>query len=241
MRYAIAIALIATLCHTQTVTNYVLQVNDDGSQTIPPNTIATPKQIEDIGERASSVAMQTTLLLQLATSCDERINAFGTNYIVTSTCYVRSVGGISYNPDLQAIRLTDITKVGDNLEIVGLVCQIPLTPPVLDWRTQLNGGEWETASSTVIETDLPATLPPAPGDLSWVRAYKFTVPIPQDAQAAFFRAVDNSSGASGSGLYWVVFGGIAIDGHLGATADITDNDNRTLKFRGGVLVEDEPL
>ena len=54
------------------------------------------------------------------------------------------------------------------------------------------------------------------------------------------RAKSPSTGASGSGLWWVVFGGIAVDGQLGLSGIVT-NGTDELRFVGGILVEPKPL
>jgi len=52
--------------------------------------------------------------------------------------------------------------------------------------------------------------------------------------------VDNSTGASGSGLWWIVFGGIWVDGKQGRTGTVT-NGADVLDFKGGILVEPDPI
>jgi hypothetical protein len=74
-------------------------------------------------------------------------------------------------------------------------------------------------------------------------AYLFTIPKPTNT-SAFFRVVDNSTGASGSGLYWLVFGGIVVDGQMGLTGTITNIVNsvtNTYQIRGGIVVNPTPL
>ena len=56
-----------------------------------------------------------------------------------------------------------------------------------------------------------------------------------------YSVVDNSSGASVSSLYWVVFGKIVVDGEVGKTDELYDGSNTKMTFRGGVLVEDDQL
>ena len=56
-----------------------------------------------------------------------------------------------------------------------------------------------------------------------------------------YSVVDNYSGASVSSLYWVVLGKIVVDSRAGKMAEFYDGSNTKMTFRGGVLVEDEPL
>lgn len=238
MRVLVAIMLAAT-CVADT--RYVVQINEDGTETIPAKSIATPHQVQQAEGRAASS-------LQVAANLESRVNALeeqcarlGTNLLVTSTCYVKSIGGVAYNPDLQSIRLVDLAIDGDDLVIVAIVTQNPLTPPALDWRVKLGKDDtWSNIVATVDEVALPANLPDPPKDMTWRKAYRFRLPKP-DASSSFFRVVDNSSGASGSGLYWIVFGGVVVDGRVGITTVIYDDFGTKITVRGGIHTEDDPL
>jgi hypothetical protein len=163
-----------------------------------------------------------------------RTALYSTNYVVTSTVYVQSIGGVPYDPSNQTIRVHSVQVVSTNVEIIATVKQIPLVVPVLDWRQSLNGGGWSNITAAVSEVDIPAGVEDAE------RAYKFTLSRPSNV-SAFFRVVDNSTGASGSGLYWLVFGGIYVDGHKGWTGAITNNVGGVFQVRGGAVVNPNPL
>lgn len=205
----------------------VVQIADDGVTTVPPNSIATPGQIAALSNSADTVGQQLSAVSNLAHSVIERATLYATNYVVTATVYVRSVGGISYDEDSQLITVRDITLTGPNIEITASTRIVPVITPALDWRIRLEDGAWQYIPSTVTET----TLPPAAITAGDLKAYKFTLPKPAST-SAYFRVVDNSSGAGGSGYYWVVFGGINIDGRPGIDATIG-----SLTFKGGILVE----
>lgn len=215
-----------------TTTNIIVQVNEAGTQTIPPNTVATPAQVSELGDTAVTVNDSATNIAARAAACADKIRLYGSNYVVTSTVYVQSIGGVPYDPSNQTIRVHSLTASANEIKVVASVAQTPLVPPVLDWRVTLNSGAWSNSTATVSETDIPAGVTAA-------KAYEFTLARPSGG-SAFFRVIDNSSGASGSGLWWVVFGGISVDGKLGFTGIVT-NGVEELRFVGGILVEPDPI
>ncbi len=238
MRIAAAIMLAAT-CLADT--RYVVQISEDGTETIPPRSIATPHQVQQAEGRAASSLQVATDLESRVNTLEEQCARLGTNLVVTSTCYVKSIGGVAYNPDLQFIRVVDFKVDGDDLEIIGVVTQNPLTPPTLDWRIKLSKDDlWGNIVATVDEVALPANLPDPPKDMTWRRAYRFRLPKP-DGNSAFFRVIDNSSGASGSGLYWVIFSGVVVDGRVGVTTVLYDDFGRKITIRGGIHTKEDPL
>lgn len=237
MKSIAAIIMLAGAAFAAT-TNYVVQVNEDGTQTIPPNTIATPAQATAVGGQAADAKSAADAVLELAQECADAVTLYSTNYVVTSTVYVQSIGGVPYDASNQTIRVHSIAATAEDIIIVATVRQIPLVPPVLDWRATLGTGEWSNIVASVQEAAIPDGVEDA------AKAYQFTLPRPGGGQA-FFRVVDNSTGASGSGLWWVVFGGISVDGRRGVTATLLvtgpDDEIIELNYRGGILAEPMPL
>lgn len=227
---------------TNDLGNLVL-INDSGD-TQPAQSIATPGQVSSATATAESTLAEAQALQGLAAEALATANAalsrtdrYSTNYVVTSTVYVQSIGGVPYDPSNQTIRVWSFSAGSTNVIIVGTVRQVPLVPPSLDWRQQLNTGAWSNITAVVAQVDLPA------GETNAVRAYSFTLPKPHDTQA-FFRVVDNSTGASGSGLYWMVFGGITVDGRSGANCTITNivgSVTNLYPVVGGIIVNPTPL
>lgn len=211
----------------------VVQIADDGVTTVPANSIATPAQVTNATVTAQDAYTTATGLAARAEICTAKLHDYGTNYVVTSTVYVQSIGGVPYDPSNQTINVRSFSATSTNVSILATVRQTPLVPPTLDWRVALSGGAWSNISATVATTDIPA------GVTNAAAAYLFTLAKPGTA-SSFFRVVDNSTGASGSGLWWVVFGGITVDGKLGATRSVT-NGADVCSFVGGILVEPEPL
>ena len=231
MRHIALILSIALHASAETVVsrNPVVQVLADGSQTIPPNTIALPSQVDALSAKAADNRDATTNLQAQAAACVGKLRQYSTNYVVTSTVYVQSIGGTPYDPSNQTIRVQSIAKTPTNVLITATVRQTPLVPPALDWRVSLRSGAWSNVAATVIATEIPA------GVTNAAAAYRFALPIPSSG-SSFFRVVDNSTGASGSGLWWLVYGGIYVDGQKGLTGMVGTN-----RFVGGILVEPSPL
>ena len=210
---------------------HVVQIDDAGN-TRPPNSVATPQQVQTLAQDAAVARVTAATALTVATRTAESIAKYSTNYVVSSTVYVRSIGAIPYDSSNQHIVITSIDV--DNtpvlpkypngiLRIVGVLKQTPLQDPKLDWRISLTDGNFATITSDVAATALPA------GHEG--KAYLFTLSKPTTS-SAFFRVVDNSTGASGSGNYWLVFNGICVNGQMGLTTEVEGHT-----FVGGVLVE----
>lgn len=231
MKYIMLILSLALAASAETIVsrNAVVQVSADGSATIPPNTIALPSQVAELSAETADNRDATTNLQAQAAACVGKVRQYSTNYVVTSTVYVQSIGGTPYDPSNQTIRVQSIAKTATNILIVATVKQTPLVPPALDWRVSLRSGAWSNITATATATEIPA------GVTNAAAAYRFALPIPSTG-SSFFRVVDNSSGASGSGLWWLVYGGIFVDGQRGLTGMVGTN-----RFVGGILVEPQPL
>lgn len=225
------IGLAATLATAETVVarRPVIQISEDGATTIPPNTIALPSQVEALEADTSAIATEAQAAAASAAACRSAVTLYSTNYVVTSTVYVQSIGGVPYDPSNQTIRIHSLVKTPTNLLITATVRQTPLATPVLDWRVSLASGAWSNITASASAADIPA------GVTNAAAAYRFALPIPS-SDSSFFRVVDNSTGASGSGLWWLVYGGITVDGQRGLTGMIGTN-----RFVGGILVEPDPL
>ena len=217
---------------------------DGAGNTRPANSIATPALVSSAASaadaaKASSEELKTTAQAASVTA-QTALNtalAMGTNFVVTSTVYVQSIGGVPYDPSNQKITIHSVAVVGTNVVVVGLCQQAPLSTPKLDWRQALNSGTFSNVAATATQISIPS------GVTNVAAAYQFSVAKPVNT-SAFFRVVDNSSGASGSGLYWLVFGGVYVDGHKGRTGMITNvvgSVTNTYRVQGGAVVESDPL
>lgn len=230
--------MFALSCCAETVISRRAAVQvDSAGNTIPPETIATPQQVASLTATAVVSYDAATGMAERASACSERVRLYSTNYLVTSTVYVQSIGGVPFDASNQTIRVESFTATEEQIQITGTVRKVPLVTPILDFRAALNSGAWSNVSATVEQIAIPEGITNA------AAAYRFTLPRPAGS-SAYFRIVDNSTGASGSGLWWVVFGGIVVDGHRGISAVCTNAigavTNR-YKFVGGILVEPDPI
>lgn len=236
--------LLLTSSFAATTNNLGLIVQiDDAGNTLPTNSIATPAQVGAATSAAATTLDAATATYDAATNAQaiaqaaaDQVSLYSSNYVVTSTVYVQSIGGIPYDPSNQTINVTSIA-VPSNIVIVATLKQIPLVPPVLDWRIALDSGAWSNITATATQIDIPEGITNA------ATAYQFELPKPSDS-SSFFRVVDNSTGASGSGLYWLVYGGIYVDGKRGFTGSITNvvgSSTNIVQVRGGIVVDPDPL
>lgn len=210
----------------------VVQISEDGQTTVPANSIATPAQVNTVADSAGAAYAIASNLAHRAEICAEKLAVYSTNYVVTSTVYVQSIGGVPFDLSNQTVRICGLTLTPTSVVVLATVRQLPLVPPKLDWRVTLSGGAWSNIASTVASVDVPSGSDAA-------AAYTFTLPRPAGG-SAFFRVVDNSTGVSGSGLWWIVFGGLSVDGKLGWSGSIT-NGAAIYPFHVGILTEPEPL
>ena len=134
---------------------YIVQINDKG-ETIPPNSVATPVQVQELGDKTASLRSTATTLREQAELCLTKVKAYATNTIVTSTCYAQSIGGVPYNPDLQTIKIRAIDVKGGNVVITGTLAVVPLIPPVLDWRYKSHEGDWDKLAVDAVEVPVQA-------------------------------------------------------------------------------------
>ena len=239
MKLFFLMLMICSAACAETVVDrkFAVQISEDGSETIPPQSIATPAQVYSLGDAAQSAADAAAALADTASYCAERVRLYSTNYVVTSTVYVQSIGGVPYDPSNQTIRIQSVTASATNVQVLATVRQIPLVAPKIDWRVALDSGAWSNISASVSQTSVPQ------GVTNAAAAYLFSFQRP-NASSSFWRVVDNSTGASGSGLYWIVFGGISVDGRKGATCTITNVVGAVTNrwpVVGGIVVEPVPL
>ena len=108
----------------------------------------------EAGAAAAKSAADT--VLELAQDCADAVTLYSTNYVVTSTVYVQSIGGVPYDPSNQTINVQSVSLTPTEVQIVATVRQTPLVPPALDWRA--------ASTPSVNPGATPAaTMPTAPG------------------------------------------------------------------------------
>lgn len=220
--------------------------------TYPSNSVATPQQIASISESAGEVASSatniqsaTSSLLSTAQNLSARMSLYSTNYVVKSVCWVEGVGSVNFDASNQILRITGFTTTATSLVVYAVAKLTPLgnSIPALEWRSVLgSSGSWSnlnTYSSSEIEK--PA------GYESFAKAYRYELVKPAGS-SAFFRLVDNSTGISGSGWYWLVYGDIIVNqdglyyrGRSTVTTNIVANVTNIVRLVSGLDVELEPL
>lgn len=251
-RTLLALALLTALCaRADRLIGNAVMLAADGS-TVPSNSVATPAQVEAISnDTASAASAALTLEQQAAELADasaalaSRVQLFSTNYVVKSVCWVEGVGAVNFDPSNQVLRITGFS-VGTTTLLVTAVAKVaPLgnAVPALEWRASLGvSGSWTNLSTTgAIEIDLPA------GYETYAKAWSYEIPKPAGS-SALFRVVDNSSGISGSGWYWLVYGDIIVNqdgiyyrGRNAVTTNICETVTNVTRLVSGLDVEREPL
>lgn len=237
IKLVLILVSFALAAHADRLIGNAVMIAQDGS-TIPSNTVATPAQVTAISNETVEVRASATDIQERAEACADKVRLYSTNYVVTSTVYVQSIGGVPYDPSNQVVRLHVLTVTDTNVQVTVTVRTVPLVTPTLDWRATLGtSGVWSNLTASAETVSVPA------GVTNAAAAYRYTFARPSST-ALFIRAVDNSSGSSGSGLWWVVFGGIYVDGKRGWSGSVTNvigSVTNIHKFVGGLLPEPEPL
>lgn len=229
--------LSAVMARGDRLVGTAVMVSPDGAVS-PTGTVATASEVADIKADTDAVRDVGTNLQSRAEACADKLRLYSTNYVVTSTVYVQSIGGVPYDPSNQVVRLYQPVVTATNVQVMVTVRQVPLVKPAIDWRATLGtGSAWSNMTATATQVAVPE------GVTNAAAAYLYSFPRPASS-SLFIRAVDNSTGASGSGLWWIVFGGIAVDGRRGLSGSVTNvvgSITNVHQFVGGILAEPEPL
>lgn len=245
-------AAIATAATTNDLGHVVLIAND-GVTTIPPNSIATPGQVAVANDTASSAYAVALESLGLSGQCRSefdallsRLQLYSTNYLIKSVARCEGVGGVNFDPSNQTMRIYYMSNSVDYLTLRGVAKITPLgaTIPRLEFRASLmNTHTWTnlsiyTSSAIAVPTNFVG---------QYEKAYEYVITKPAGSQL-FMRMVDGSSGISGSGWYWLVYGDIVINrggryyrGRTGVETNIVGSVTNVVRYASGLNVEIEPL
>jgi hypothetical protein len=93
-----------------------------------------------------------------------------TRWVVVVDWKFQNYGGYLFDIENQSVTVRSIDASGSNVVIVVTSAQVPLMPPVLQWKTALDSGSWNNVAATVTQVAVPA------GVTNAARAYQFTVP-----------------------------------------------------------------
>ncbi|HPS07289.1 MAG TPA: hypothetical protein PLG22_07140 [Kiritimatiellia bacterium] len=252
MKTLLTLSILGAFSALASTTNIIVQVSLDGTQTIPPNTVATPAQVSDLGDSseltysaATNASAEAASFKAQADALAAKTRLYSTNYVVKSVCWVEGVGGVSFDPSNQVLRITGHAVSATTLVIRAVAKIAPLgnVIPALEWRGQLgSSGNW---TNLITYSAVEISVPDGYGD--YAKAYEYTIVKP-GGTSAFFRIVDNSSGISGSGWYWLVYGDIIVNlngkyymGKNSVTTNVCDGVTNVTRLVSGLDVEFEPM
>lgn len=250
--FLVAIAAAIASAATTNVIGAIVQVAEDGS-TIPPNTIATPQQVESTINLASNAREIAQGAAESASHCrtevtaiDQRITLYSTNYLIKSVAYCEGVGGQSFDASNQVLRIYyGPILTATSVVIRGVVKINPLgsVVPPLDFRTTLDHTATWTNTATYRATEISKPAEYA----TYAKAYEYTIARPASG-SLFIRMVDRSSGISGSGYYWLVFGDIVVSrngqffkGITSVETNIVAGVTNIIRHVSGLRVHPDPL
>lgn len=233
----------------------IVQVAPDGS-TIPPNTMATPQQVDTLQASANDAYTLAADVAWSAAACraetdavKQRTQLYGSNYLINAVVFCEGVGGTSFDSSNQTMRIyyLSMTDAPGYIHIKGGVKITPLgnVIPRAEYRATLDTSDaWTNLAYTASEIAVPTAYA-----AEFSNAYEYYIESPLNAgDTGFVRMVDSSSGMSGSGWYFVVYGDmyVAIAGkyYKGRTCvetNVVDNVTNVVRYASGINVEVEPL
>jgi hypothetical protein len=191
----------------------VVLINDAG-ETRPAQSIATPGQVSalevsalsayDVATNAQAIAEAARLQSE---TCRATVQLYSTNYMWQSRAYCEGVGAINFDPSNQVMYVYYFWVGETNILMRGVAAQAPLSGhPILIFRATMGtSGTW-TNLTTYSSTQI--TVPEA--YTNYARAYEYNISKPAGTEL-FVRMRDSSSGASGSGWAWLVYGDIYVN------------------------------
>lgn len=96
---------------------------DDAGNTRPQNSISTPAQVQAIEQTATNAAAVVGSFQSSVDALASKVELYSTNYVVTSTVYVQSVGAVAYDPSNQTVNVHSFTVSDTNITIVATLFQ----------------------------------------------------------------------------------------------------------------------
>jgi hypothetical protein len=249
-------ALMLGTAHAATTNELgkVVLINDAGA-TRPANSIASPAQVSAVQESAltaydiatNAAALSASAKAQSET-CRNTTRLYSTNYMWQSRAYCEGVGAVNFDPSNQTMQVYYFIVTPTNMLLRGVAKQAPLVgAPILDFRATMGAGSVWTNLTTYSATEI--TIPAA--YTNYAKAYEYIIAKPAGT-SIYVRMRDSSSGMSGSGWAWLVYGDIIInkDGlyYKGKTDLVTNvwtvagnTYTNVERHASGINVEIEPL
>ena len=109
-----------------------------------------------------------------------------TKWIVVVDWKFKNYGGYLFDIENQTVIIRSIVTSGDYVTMVVTASQVPLMPPSLQWKRNIDSGSWSNRSASVTQVAVPA------GVTNAATAYEITTTKPDNDQA-FFKIIDNSA------------------------------------------------
>ncbi|MGN0886414.1 MAG: hypothetical protein ACI4RT_05380 [Candidatus Spyradenecus sp.] len=224
----------------------------DGAEVWPKDTLATNAQVENAQSEAQSAAAQITAQQAQVVAIGERLSAVESTLADLSKDgvwvlegYINSIGLLSGTPEYAG-----------TIEIVHLTVTDSATTSGAKTLTLYAAFSPAPTTASQVAMVGNSSLKDEFGDLTYTSSYPETVPNPKDATdtraiytfsadyagaTGFAKIVSLPGTGVGVGNYLPVSGGLSINGINGATATLTADDGTVLTFKGGILVEAEPV
>lgn len=252
----IAAALLAASAAAQTTpppvppSPFRYMLITDGTQVWPADTLATDASVNAATNSVATVEATLDSQQQAVEDIGSRLAALedtvadlGQDGVWVLEGYINSIGVLSGMPEYD----------GD-IEIVHLTAD--RNP---DGTTQLTlYAAFDPAPSTASQVAMVGTVALGTdfGDVTYVTSYPQTVANPRDpadtravytfsapigTTAGFAKIISLPGSQVGVGDYLPVTGGISVNGINGADATVTADDGTVLTFKGGILVDPDPV
>ena len=224
----------------------------DGAEVWPKDTLATNAQVDSAQREAQSAEAQITEQQAQVVAIGERLSAveatlsdLSKDGVWVLEGYINSIGLLSGTPEYDG-----------TIEIVHLQVTDSATTSGAKTLTLYAAFAPAPISASQVAMVGNSSLKDAFGDLTYTSSYPTTVANPKDATdtraiytfsadytgtAGFAKIVSLPGAGVGVGDYLPVSGGLSINGVNGATATLTADDGTVLTFKGGILVEAEPV
>jgi hypothetical protein len=215
----------------------------DDTTAYPSNSIATPSALQLIRSELTPLDTEAAIAFtngaaafDQASAAYDSIRFIDASNIVESTAYITSVGAQSSAGTNQVIKIYSMTAQGSpvtNLHLIATFDKLQTVSPAVDWRASLtsSGGSADWAVITNVTCSWPTTITGTGADTPFV--YSFDVPAPSPT-TAMFRILSMDDGGSGTGLYFLIYNFVSVNGRVGWTGTIEDNDGTTIDIVGGI-------
>ncbi len=251
---AFLVGMTSGLCRAQETppSPFRYMLLTDGSEVWPKHTLATDAEVTAAENKADDVSAQVATTQSEVATLGTRLAAVETSLadlnqdgVWVLEGYINSIGILSGLPEYDGtIDIVHMT-VADSENTPGartMTLWVAFDP------APSNASQVAMVGNTALEDEF--------GDLTYTCSYPDRVANPRDptdtrAIYTFTADFDGASGfakivslpgaAAGVGGYLPISGGLSINGINGATATFTADDGTVLTFKGGILVEADPV